>query len=113
MAKREASISSLWSQLEFVCGNPTENGICGAKLNPEMLGRQVVYKCPVCEKTHTYYDIEKFVDKITHIIVDDTEDGCATNLTNFKHKLISRYDSKQHLFHVLSHTNTKMKVSIN
>lgn len=110
MTKHEASISSLWRQLEFVCGGEHDGT---PKLEPEMKGLQVVYRCPICGQTTAYYDIEKFMDKITKIIVDDAEDGCATNLTNYKMTLISRYDRKQHTFKVLSHTPTKMKVSLN
>lgn len=112
MAKKDVSISSLWRQLEFVCGATGSDKICGAPLELSMNGRQVNYVCPQCGQSHSYYDVEKFVDKVTAIIVDDAEDGCTTNLSNYKYKLISRYDSKQHLFHVLSHTNSKMKVSI-
>lgn len=108
MAKHECSISSLWGQLEFVCGSCEEPH----KLELEMNGRQVVYKCPVCGRTHSYYDVEKFVDKITKVIIEDTEDGCDTNLTNYQMKMMSRYDSRQHIFKVLSHTHTKMKVSL-
>lgn len=112
MAKKDVSISSLWRQLEFVCGAAGDNEICNTPLELSMNGRQVNYVCPKCGQSHSSYDVEKFVDKVTAIIVEDAEDGCATNLSNYKHKLISRYDSKQHLFQVLSHTNSKMKVSI-
>ncbi len=112
MAKRDIRISNLWNMLEFVCGTETESGICGAALNMEMAHKQVVYKCPVCGAVTAYYDVEKFLDTISSAIVEDTENGCESNLTNFKHKMVSRYDSKRHTFTVLSHTISKMKVSL-
>lgn len=111
MTSHECNISSLWKQLEFVCGGNKESP-CNSKLELEMNGRQILYKCPICGQTTSYYDVEKFVDKITKIIIEDTEDGCDTNLTNYQMKMMSRYDSKQHIFKVLSHTQTQMKVSL-
>jgi predicted RNA-binding Zn-ribbon protein involved in translation (DUF1610 family) len=113
MSQQDIRISNLWRMLEFTCGQPGENGTCGAHLTPQLIAeKHVVYKCPVCGASHNYYDIEKFINKIVKILVEDQEDGCETNLTNFKHKLVSRYDSRTHVFTVLSHTNTKMKVSL-
>lgn len=112
MAKKDIRISNLWDMLEFACGTETENGICGAKPEMEMSRNQVIYKCPVCGTITAYYDVEKFLEKISAIIVEDMEDGCETNLTNFKHTMMSRYDSKRHTFKVLSHTKTKLKVSL-
>ena len=89
MAKRDTSISSLWSQLEFVCGGSNTDP-CETKLELETNGRQVLYRCPKCSQTHTYYDVEKFVQKLTDIIVDDEDEGCTTNLTNYQMKMVSR-----------------------
>ena len=111
MANHECSISSMWKRLLFVCGGKGDTP-CTATLQPEIHGGYVLYKCPVCGQTTYYYDVEKFVNKITQIIIDDSEDGCDTNLTNYQMKMISRYDSKQHIFKVLSHTPTQMKVSL-
>ena len=111
MAKHQSSISSLWGHLEFVCGGRNDSP-CNSKLELEMDGRKVLYRCPVCGQTTWSYDVEKFVDHITKTIVDDADEGCSTNLTNFQMKMTSRYDSKQHIFRVLSHTPTQMKVSI-
>ena len=111
MAK-DANISNIWRHLKFICGAPTEDGICGQEMAPEMAVRQLVFKCPKCGEMIPYFDTEKFINKATNIIVDDAEDGIETNLTNFKMKMISRIDKKQHTFTVLLHTQDKLKVSI-
>lgn len=112
MAKSDMSISNLWPQLEFVCGQQHDGAPCNHALVAEIKMNKVLYICPCCGASTNYYDIEKFVDKVTAVIIEDAEDGVMTNLTNFKHKMVSRYDSKQHVFQVLEHTNSKMKVSI-
>jgi hypothetical protein len=111
MAKHDMSISSLWKHLEFVCGETTEKP-CHTQLDLIMQGKQPVYQCPVCGHTTSYYDVERFINKITKMIIEDTEDGVETNLTNFQTKIVSRYDGKQHIFRVLSHTPTELKVSL-
>lgn len=108
----EINISNFWRQIHFVCGQPKENGICGHDMIPEMTSTQVLYRCPVCGKSTPYYDIEKFMNKVAKMIVEDTEDGVESNLTNFKMKIMSRIDKKQHTFTVLLHTNKQMKVSL-
>ncbi len=111
MAKHDLSISSLWKHLDFVCGGHPD-APCGTKLELNMNGRQLNYQCPVCGQTTSYYDVEKFINKITKMIIEDTEEGFDTNLTNFQMKMVSRTDGRQHIFRVLSHTPTEMKVSL-
>ena len=112
MAKSDIRISNLWDMLHWVCGNETDNGICGTTLEADIVKNQVIYKCPVCGNTTAYYDMEKFIEKITKLIVEDLEEGCESNYTHYKHPMMSRYDSKRHTFKVLEHTKTKLKVSI-
>lgn len=107
-----ASISNLWSWMKFVCGGKLNGDGCGEPLKLEMQRNQVMFVCPKCGQSTPYYDVEKFMQKVEKMIVEDAEDGIDSNLTNFKHKLISRIDRKQHEFTVLTHTPREMKVSI-
>lgn len=108
----DISISNLWRQMEFVCGAPSENGTCGYTMIPEMGYKQVYYKCPHCGCATPYYDIEKFINKASKMIVEDAEDGIESNLTNFKMQVMSRIDKRHHTFTVLLHTHNKLKVSL-
>jgi predicted RNA-binding Zn-ribbon protein involved in translation (DUF1610 family) len=108
----DINISNIWRIMKFFCGSKTEDGVCGEELKMEMQRNQVMFVCPKCGQTTPYYDVEKFMQKVQKAIVEDAEDGIESNLTNYKHKLISRIDRKAHEFTVTKHTSNEMKVSI-
>lgn len=109
---KDISISNLWNLIQYSCGCIHNGEVCGEPLTMEMKHNGVFMVCPKCGASTSTYDVEKFMNKVATTIVEDAEDGIETNLTNFKHKLISRMDRKSHEFTVTSHTNKRMKVSI-
>ena len=106
--KKKASISNFWRTVTFVCGSCENEAV----LDTASINTRLYYKCDAHNFMIPAYEVENAVNKMAAMIVEEAEDGCAINLTNFRWEQRDKATNRTYVFRVKEHKNSKIRVAV-
>ena len=112
---KNANIAGFWKRIRFICGADTdipEQKVCGSDFDIIEVNKKIFYKCPVCGAMIPYHEIEKAVDKIAGMMIDEDDVECDVNLTNATWFAVDKTIGRKYVFRVVSHKKDNFVVEV-